>query len=334
MVTLIGVLAAFALAALGEALHARRVRRLARLAFGPKARPAVWARAATALRAPAFAAVAWGLFTLVQLPPRVHQGEDVVREQDWRRLVLVLDVSPSMRLQDAGPTAEQSRARRARDLIDSLFQRVAIARYKISVVAVYNGAKPVVIDTTDSEVVRNILSDLPMQYAFPSGKTKLLDGIEEAAKIAKPWPARSTMVVLVTDGDTVPATGMPTLPPSISGVLVVGVGDPLAGKFIDGHQSRQDASALRQIAARLGGAFHDGNRLQLPTDLIREAAQESEDSALEKLTIREYALLAIALGSAFLALLPFLLHFLGTAWRPGAQPAGAAPGRSLVRAGG
>jgi hypothetical protein len=46
----------------------------------------------------------------------------------------------------------------------------------VSVVAVYNGAKPVVIDTKDFEVMRNILGDLPMHHAFRSGKTKLFDG--------------------------------------------------------------------------------------------------------------------------------------------------------------
>ena len=43
------------------------------------------------------------------------------------------------------------------------------------------------------------------------------------------------------------------MPASVAGVLVVGVGDPQAGMFIDGHQSRQDVSTLRQIAARLRG---------------------------------------------------------------------------------
>lgn len=316
MLILVATSAAIVLALLGEWLHARRVRRLARLAFGPTSRPAPWVRPATALRVLACGALAWGLATLMDVPPRVHSN-DGRTDEDFRRLLLVLDVSPSMRLRDAGPEGEQSRSHRARDVLDSLFQRVSIGRYRISVVAVYNGAKPVVIDTKDPEVVRNILGDLPMEYAFKPGKTRLLDGIAEASRIAKPWPNRSTLLVLVSDGDTVPATGMPPLPASISGVLVVGVGDPLAGKFIDGRQSRQDSSTLRQIANRLGGSFHNSNALHLPTDVIRELSEGAGTAETEKFTLREYALLAIALASAWLAFLPVLLHWFGTRWAPG-----------------
>ncbi len=53
----------------------------------------------------------------------------------------------------------------------------SIEQYLISVVACYNGSKPVVVDTKDMEVVRNILNDLPMHHAFPSGKTDLFSGL-------------------------------------------------------------------------------------------------------------------------------------------------------------
>jgi Ca-activated chloride channel family protein len=147
-----------------------------------------------------------------------------------------------MRLVDAGPDGNQSRMHRARDLMESFFARVPLSGYRLSVVAVYNGAKPVVVDTSDMDVVRNVLGDLPMHYAFPSGDTKLLDGIEEASAVARPWNPKSTVLVLLSDGDTVPATGMPKLPASVDDMLVVGVGDPRAGTFIDGRQSRQDVS--------------------------------------------------------------------------------------------
>ena len=116
--------------------------------------------------------------------------------------------------------------------------------------------------------MRNILNDLPMHHAFPSGKTDLFSGLEEAATIAHPWNPRSTLLMMLTDGDTVPSTGMSTLPASIADVLIVGVGDPRTGSFIDGGQSRQDASTLRQIAARLGGVYHDGNTKHLSSDLL------------------------------------------------------------------
>ena len=183
--------------------------------------------------------------------------------------------------------------------------------------AVYNGAKPVVVDTTDMEVLRNIIDDLPMNYAFEVGKTKLFEGLEEVARVAHPWEPKSTTLLILTDGDTVPASGMPKMPASVSHTLIVGVGDPRTGSFIDGRQSRQDASTLRQMAVRMGGIYHNGNEKQIPTDVLNTVVQRLEDSPFEKLTRREYALLSCAIGSLLYALLPLALYAFATAWRPG-----------------
>src|SRR5205085_12435023 len=137
------------------------------------------------------------------------------------------------------------------------------------------------------EVIRNILDDLPMQHAFVSGGTDLFAGLGEAARIARPWRPHSATLLLVSDGDTVPATGMPRMPASVAHVLVLGVGNPRQGTFIDGHQSKQEASTLRQIAARLGGVYHDGNEKHVPSDVLRVIAQSGEAGALARLTRRE-----------------------------------------------
>jgi len=309
-------IAALLLALGGELLHRRRVRRLAHLLFGPDARPAGWVAVVPWLRALLHGGLAWGLVTLLMVEPRVHQSDEIP-DEEWRHLLLVYDVSPSMHLRDAGPNGNQSRAERAKDLVDSLFARVPIGKFKITVIATYNGAKPVVEDTRDVELVRHVLSQVDMRYAFKTGSTKLFDGIAEAARIAKTWRVRSAMLVIVSDGDTVPASGMPELPPSIGGTLVVGVGDHVSGKFIAGHQSRQDASTLRQVAIRLGGEFHNGNKRQVPSDVLSAASADARKPLIERLTRREYALLAVVLASAALALLPLLLHYFGTRWRPG-----------------
>lgn len=318
MVSLWVALAAFALAALGEALHGRRVRRIAHLAFGPSGRAAGWVAAIPFLRAVAHGGLAWGLVTLMQIEPRVHAGEEIPPEE-WRHLLLVYDVSPSMYLKDAGVNGDETRHQRARELIESMFDRIQIGKFKTTVIATYNGAKPVVEDTRDVEVVRHMLSEVDLRWAFQVGQTRLFDGITEAARIAKPWRVNSALLVIVSDGDTVPATGMPQLPPSIGGSLVIGVGDNLSGKFIAGHQSRQDESTLRQVAIRLGGEYHNGNRRQVPSDLLSAASADSRKPLIEQLTLREYALLAIALAAALLALVPVLLHYAGTRWRPGAR---------------
>lgn len=316
MVAILAMCAALLLMTAAEVWHAHRIRKIAGLAFGPQRRPALWTLIAAPLQVAAAGAVAWGLVTLWLMQPKVHKT-DVIPEAEYRDLVVVMDVSPSMRLVDAGPTQVQSRRRRSADLLKSFFERTPIERYKVTVVATFTGAKPVVERTTDREVIRNILEDLPMQYAFRPGPTELFTGIAEAARIAARWRPKSTTLVVISDGDTIPATGMPKLPDSIAHVLVVGVGDTQAGKFIDGHQSRQDASTLRQLATRLNGHYHNGNEKQISTDVLKQVTAYPGKSTLEKLTRREYALIGVAVGATILALTPIMLHFFGTRWRPG-----------------
>jgi len=301
-----------------EMLHSQRCRRLAPLAFGPRGRPAAWVRITPLLRIAALAAMCWGLVTLILISPKVHTAEEVP-DNELKHIMLVLDVSPSMRLQDAGVEHDQSRRQRVFVLMESFFKRIAVQQYRISIVAVYNGAKPVVVDTKDIEVVRNILDDLPMEFAFTAGKTDIFSGLKEAADLAHGWQPRSTTIILLSDGDTVPTTGMPKMPASIANVLVVGVGDPVTGKFINGKQSRQDTSALRQIAIRLGGVYHNGNEKHLSTAIIKRLTEAKGRSKLEQLTRREYALIACGFGGAIYALLPLLLHLAGTNWRPGVR---------------
>lgn len=327
MVAQLIALAAAILMVGAELLHRRRVRRMAALTFGPTRRPALWTRLAPLLRVASASALAWGLTTLFFLPPKVHKS-GTIAENEYRDLLLVLDVSPSMRLQDAGPDGKQSRRKRASDLLKSFFERVPMELYRTTVVAVYNGAKPVVRRTTDLEVIRNILEDLPMQYAFQAGPTDLFTGLEEAAKIARPWRPKATTLVVVSDGDTIAPTGMPKLPDSIAHVVIVGVGDTKVGRFIDGHLSRQDASSLRQMAVRLGGTYHDGNEKHLSTELLRLVTFVGSQSVWKRLTRREYALIACAAGAAVLAFLPLLLHLLGTSWRPGVRTRRQDSGRS------
>lgn len=318
MVAELAAMGAAILCVVAEMLHGLRVRRIASLAFGPTRRPTWWAMAAPLLRVAAVAALAWGMVTLILLQPKVHQSE-IVTDEEYKHIVMVLDVSPSMRLQDAGPTKDQSRMKRARAVMESFFQRVAIEQYRVSVVATYTDSKNVVVDTKDLEVVRNILGDLPMHYAFTSGQTDIFAGLRAAFEIAAPWNPQSTTLILVSDGDTVPATGMPKPPASIASVLVVGVGDPVKGKFIDGKNSRQEVSTLRQTAMRLGGFYHNGNEKHLSSDLLKQLTSSKQESPFEKLTRREYALMACGLGSAILAFLPVMLHYFGTTWKPGAN---------------
>jgi Ca-activated chloride channel family protein len=309
---------AFGLAA-AEWQQARRVQRLAALAFGPGRRAARWTMMAPALRVAAATALMWALATLAFLPPKTHEAKKTDPTQ-LKHVVLVLDVSPSMKLKDAGPNQLQTRAERAATLLQSFFERVPMEQVRLSVIATYTSAKPVVIDTRDVGVVKNILTDLPLSHAFAAGSTDLFSGLAEAARVAQAWPRDSTTVVVVSDGDTVPPSGMPEMPPSVSHTVLIGLGDTRTGQFINGHQSRQDAATLKQVAIRLRGVYHDGNQKHLPSDLLRDITALEAEGTFKKLTRREYALAAMAIGAATLAALPWALHFVGTSRRPSRRP--------------
>jgi len=317
--TIAAALIAAVLVAAAEWLHARRIRRIQTLVFGPTGRPRTWARIAPALRCLSAAAATWAMVILLLLPPqvRVPGQERQVPFEKLKHAVLVLDVSPSMRLQDAGVDGKQSRMVRAREVMESWFRRIPMNEYRVTVIATYTKALPVVLDTKDIAVVENILNDLPMHFAFRSGETDLFSGIQAAADTARGWRPRSTTVVLVSDGDTVPATGMPKMPPSVADVVVVGVGDPVNGTFLNGRNSKQDMSTLRQIAVRLKGVYHNGNDKHLPSELLRKLTLSAEGQERSFWTLRQLALTILLATTSLLAFTPILLHYLGSPWLPG-----------------
>ncbi len=297
-------------ALLAEWLHVRRVRHLSYLAFGPTGKARSWTRLAPWIRCLALTTLVWGWVTLVGLKPKVFTPRER-EDHEFHRLVIALDVSPSMQLKDAGLKSDKTRAQRAGALLESALSRVALDQIRMSLIAVYNGAKRVVVDTRDADVIRNILNDLPMDQAFESGQTQLFAGIQEAADLAREWDKDSATLAIVSDGDTVPKTGMPTLPPSIGQVLVVGVGNVRTGTYIDGRLSRQDQSTLRQIARRLGGVYHDGNFAHLPTETLKSLSESLPLKEEMEYGQREWALAALALGTLALVGMPVALTRFG-----------------------
>jgi len=302
---------------LAEWLHARRCRKLARLAFGPSGAPRSWTKSAPWLRTVAAGALMWGFLTLLQIGPQSVKQEEFEPEGGYRHLVIALDVSPSMQLEDAGTELKQSRALRAGEVLQSLLQRIALDQVRVSIIAFYTGAKAVVVDTEDMEVVKNCLNDLPLDIAFNVGKTELLEGVRQSAELAKNWQPGSTTLVIVSDGDTIPDSGMPQLPRSIGQTLVVGVGDELSGKYIDGHQSRQDATTLRQLAARLKGDYFDANQKHLPSTELAALSKTLPLRDTREHGLREAALICIGVGCLSLAFLPVALAFVGSSWQAG-----------------
>lgn len=318
MVAEIAAILVVAIMILAEMLHLVRIRRLAPLAFGYGRGPTLLGYVAPVAVVIASGALTWGLVSLLLLPPEIHRAADV-DEELRKHIMIMLDVSPSMRLQDAGKESDQPRIERGWDVLDDFFKRVPISQYRVTVVAFYTGALPVVIDTNDGAVLEYIMNQQPLQYAFRSGKTDLFAGLDEVAKIAKPWRPKSTSVIVLSDGETVPGKGMPRMPASVSDVLVLGVGDDKVGSFLNGQQSRQDVSTLKQLALRLNGRYINGNTQSLSGEMLSTLMGTTEGSSLEKLGKKDYAIWAMGLGAFVLAGLPLLLHYFGTHWNPGVQ---------------
>jgi Ca-activated chloride channel family protein len=311
MVPFVIAISAALIIALAEWLHARRIRRIARLAFLPTGRPRAWTVAVPIIRSLAFGLAVWGLLTLLALdgaPTRLNES----RHRPDRHLLIALDVSPSMFIRDAGENGKQLRRERAADVLRSVFQRLDMERTRVSIVAFYTTAKTVVVDTSDLNVVQNVLADLPLEYAFKEGQTNMYVGVKEAARLAEKnaWPPRSATLIVVSDGDSLPDALPPSMPPAIADTLVLGVGNPYRGTSIAGHSSRQDISSLRGLAARLHGIYHDGNEKHLPTTTLAGLSMLRADED-QRASERTIALIAAGAGASILALIAPLLAFFG-----------------------
>ena len=303
-----------ALAIFAEWLHARRVQRLARLAFGPESAPRLWTQLAPPLRVLALAGAVWALVVLM-----AFDGSSRARERQskaTRHLMILLDVSPSMLLKDSGEGGVTPRAAQAAKLIQSVLDRAPSGEVKISMACFYTDARPLVTQCTDREVVMNFADNLPLYIAYRPGKTDLVKSLNSAGDLVKDFPRKSTTLLVLSDGDTVPDSGLKPMPSAVTDVIFAGVGDPARGTFIDGHLSRQDSASLSQLARRLGGAYHNGHRLNVPSEMLRHLLTPDETQEKVKMNLRVLAMILLAASAGVLCVLPLLLEYFGSAWKP------------------
>jgi Ca-activated chloride channel family protein len=312
-------LAAGAIAACGEWLHARRLGRLGTLAFGPTGRPRIWTRLTPSIRVLALAGLAWSLVTLVAYDNRIRDRDR--NAVVTRNLMVLLDVSPSMLLTDAGEDGAQMRKIRAHDVLKSVLDRVPGDNVRFSAAGFYTETRPMVKDCKDRELVLYLAGDTPFHITYNPGKTDILKSLNQAGVFMKDWERKSTTLLVISDGDSVPPTGLNLMPSAVSTVIFAGVGDPGRGTFIDGHLSRQDTANLSQLARRLGGKFFDCNTRHIPSDALQNLNAEDPGAAKWQTDRRLAALIVLAISTAMLCLMPLLLEYLGSGWRPGARVA-------------
>jgi Ca-activated chloride channel family protein len=307
-------LAAAAVAAAGEWLHGRRVARLGKLAFGPRGRARSWTRLVAPLRVMAFAAAAWALVSLLAFDSRARDRDR--RATATRHLFVLLDVSPSMLLADAGEGGAETRNYRASQVLKSVLDRVPGDNLRFSAAGFYTESRMLVKECQDRELVLHLTGGVPFHITYKPGKTDLLASINQAGEFMKDWPRKSTTLLVISDGDSVPPSGLKPVPSAVAEVVFAGVGDPGRGTFIDGHLSRQDTANLSQLSRRLGGRFFDCNTRQLPSEVLRKLNTEDPGAAKWRSDRRLIALAALCSVAAVICLLPVLLEYFGSPWRP------------------
>lgn len=307
---IISAVAVMALVALAEWRHARRVRRHAHLAFGAAARGRGWTRLAPAVRALGLGLVTLGGVLLWRFDPQSAAARPSPAAS--KRLLICLDVSPSMLIRDAGPDFPRvARAKWAAEALRPVLDAaLASDDTRITVVGFFDKAIPILIDTYDRNVVVNLFDGLRLDYAFSGPDTDLQAGVNGALELARTWARDSATLVVISDGDSRSGlTGLRPVPPGIAQTLVMGVGDVNTATEINGRRSRQDDRSLRLLATKLGGRYDDCNRVPLPASVPFNLTMRAP-VALDAAAQRALGLAALGVGGVLTGTIgPVLLRW-------------------------
>jgi len=310
--SILAALGAAGLGALGEWLHARRIARVSTLAFGPGARARRWTLAAPFARVIALAGMAWALVTLIAFNNLIRDRDRQVHAT--RHLMVLLDVSPSMFLKDAGESGKDMRNSRASAVLKSVLDRVPGDHVRFSAAGFYTETRMMVNECQDRELILHLAGGTPFHITYKPGKTELLKSLNEAGELMKDWERKSTTLLVISDGDSAPPAGLKPMPSSVSDVIFAGVGDSGHGTFIDGHLSRQDTASLSQLARRLHGTYYDCNVKHIPTEALARLNAEEAGAAKWQTDRRVLALIILSVSAVVLCLVPLLLEYLGSTW--------------------
>ncbi len=292
-----------------EFLHARRIQATAPLLRANQASPAPWTHHLPWIRTVCIALLAGALSILFHASDSTQRGKNHLRE---RHLIVLLDVSPSMLIRDAGESGSESRAERASRILTELLNRCPGDHLKISLVAFYTEPKPLVQATNDRNVIRYMASELPLHILFKPGKTDLLKSLNLTPKLIPELPYRSASLLVLSDGDAIANTGLNPLPNSFDEALFVGVGRTSGGTFIDDHNSRQDSASLASLARRLRATYLDLNLKPLPLNVLPNLTLPSSSSPLSSDRLVPLAKAVAAISSGVLSLIPIALSAFGT----------------------
>ena len=202
-----------------ESLHLKRVARVEKLIEVSDLGSTVFARISPALRVISLALSSWGLVILLLVPAAVVDVEP--DPEASKHLLICLDASPSMFLEDAGPRLSSTseplqRMVRAGDVMKGLMDRIDGEKTRVTVFGVYTRAVPILEETFDKSVVNNLFDGLPIFAAFEQGETQLASSVSDAIEYSRKWPENSTLLLIVSDGDSKDGTPIRAVPNSIA----------------------------------------------------------------------------------------------------------------------
>lgn len=315
----LAALGVFILALTAEFFHARRIRRNAHLIFGPEGKVPVYIPFASILRVCGATLLAFSFTFLMQWWGTFEPNVGAERPEKIlypHHMVFAYDISPSMFFaRDAGPSKKQLRRERARDIYQSVVSRLKSENCLYSLLVFWTDVKAVALDTFDLAILDNAFGDLPLPYAMKSGgKTELTEVLKKVSDISRDWPENTATLVVISDGDVLPESGLPKLPAAFANVLVFGVGDPSRGVYVNDHLSRQSKAGLNDLANRYSGLYFNANENYPGTEFFNNIRAVEGVKSSDAWNWRALAKYMMLLGALLYAIPTLLLSFAATHW--------------------
>jgi Zn-dependent alcohol dehydrogenase len=236
------------------------------------------------------------------------------QEVNTEQLVLLIDVSPSMSIKDAGKTGELTRRERIGDVVSSLLDRMG-RQVRYTVICFYTKSVHIAKMAHDKLIVKNVFNDLPVEITMKPGKTDLGAAVKDTLDFINDYSKGSVTLMICTDGDTVPATVAISKTDSIGNALVLGVGNVKRGTPIDNHISRQDSIVLNRLSQQLHGNYLNVNTKNIPSAVIADLCDSGTLAAASKIGKTRLYTIWLVLFSAVYAFMPVALEFLGSDWK-------------------
>ncbi|MEX0719145.1 MAG: VWA domain-containing protein [Balneolaceae bacterium] len=240
----------------------------------------------------------------------------IERNAEGIDIVMVLDLSTSMRAEDLKPNRFEAAREVAKDFVDKrLSDRIGLVTFAMK-------SFTVVPPTLDYRLLKNLLDDL--QMGVIEDGTAIGMGIATAINRLKDSQAESKVIILLTDGqnnageiDPVTAADLAatyeikiyTIGAGTRGTAPYPVQDPIFGRRYQNVQVNIDEDMLTSVAELTGGKYFRATDTDQLEDIYEEI-DDLEKSEVEELIYTDYEdLYGNYLGAALgLFLLSFIIN--------------------------